>query len=345
MTAEDIAALNDQITAMARAGLPLDQGLQSLAKEMGSGELRSVTEALAADLRAGHPLPEALARQEGRLPPYYASLVTAGIKTGRLPEVLTTLSTYAQTIALTRGTILEALIYPFIILVVAFAILGGIAWTILPEFDAIFHDFGMKLPRFTELVLTVGRNIELFVLLPTFVVVVGIIVVWATWNTPWGRRLWTHAIYLIPVVGTLIRSARLAAFTDLLGMLVEYGMPLPAAFRLAGAASSDPDMAQQAYEIEDRLGHGLPLAEAFRGRGLIPEWIAWLAAAGERQSALGPALREIAAIYRKRVQTRTTILRTVFPPLIVITIAGVLVVVFAGALFLPMIKLLEGLSN
>jgi type II secretory pathway component PulF len=63
MTADELIALNEQIAGMAKAGLPLDQGLAGLAREMGYGRLRSVTAAIAKDLEAGMPLPEAIERR------------------------------------------------------------------------------------------------------------------------------------------------------------------------------------------------------------------------------------------------------------------------------------------
>src|SRR4051812_759245 len=112
MTADDLAALNEQIAAMARAGLPLDQGMDSLARDMGRGRLRSVTEELARARGGGHPPPGAPPRRQGHVPPYYANLVTVGVQTGRLPEVLATLTTYARSVAATRSVVIEALFYP-----------------------------------------------------------------------------------------------------------------------------------------------------------------------------------------------------------------------------------------
>src|SRR5207247_1261089 len=109
MNADELIALNEQIAGMARAGLPLDQGLSSLAKEMGRGRLRRVTESIASDLRDGATLPEAVARRQKELPPYYANLITAGVRTGRLPEVLATLTTYARTVAVTRTIVVDSL--------------------------------------------------------------------------------------------------------------------------------------------------------------------------------------------------------------------------------------------
>ena len=344
MTADDLTALNDQIAAMARAGLPLDQGLTSLAREMGRGQLRAVTDALARDLRAGHPLPEALARQEGRIPPYYANLVTAGIQTGRLPEVLSTLTTYARSVAATRATVFEALFYPSVVLVVGSILFGGLALFILPQFEQIYQDFGMKLPPFTELVMAISRDPVELVFIPVGILLSAVAIAWLLARfTPRGRRFWVRAIYLIPIVGSVIRSARLAAFTDLLGMLVEYGVPLPTAIRLAGNASSDPGMVERAGQVEEKLRQGVSLALAFRL--LVPDWVAWLAAAGEKRGGLAPALREIAAVYRQQVATRSAVLRSVLPSFVVIATAGVLTGAFVVAVMFPMIKLIEGLSK
>jgi type II secretory pathway component PulF len=346
MTADELTALNDQIAALARAGLPLDQGLDALARDMGRGRLRAVTAALAADLRAGHPLPEALARQEGRVPAYYANLVTAGVQTGRLPDVLATLTGYARSVATTRTIVSEALIYPAVVLVLGVALFTTLTAFVLPQFDQIFKDFGLQLPAITEFVLVLGRHPLELVVLPAAVLILGPLLARVVLRrSAWGRRVWARAVYLVPLVGGLIRTARLAAFTELLGLLVEYGVPLPAAVRLAGGASSDPDMAAQAEVVEGRLSEGTPLAEAFRGRGLVPDWVAWLASAGERRGGLGPALRETASVYRRQVDARAAVLRSVLPPFVVVVTAGTLTVFFVVAVMAPMLKLLEGLSQ
>src|SRR5437763_16063375 len=112
MTTEDLITLNEEIAAMARAGLPLDQGLAALAREMGRGRLRRVTEELAADLQAGHTLPEALERQAGRVPPFYAGPLGAAVRSGRVGDVLATLTTYARSPADLRATAANPLFYP-----------------------------------------------------------------------------------------------------------------------------------------------------------------------------------------------------------------------------------------
>jgi type II secretory pathway component PulF len=344
MTADELIALNDQIAGMAKAGLPMDQGLASLAREMGHGRLRRVTAAIAADLHAGVPLTEAVDQRRGDMPPFYSHLVAAGIRTGKLPEVLATLTAYARTVTATRSIVVESLFYPTVVMLLGAALMVLLVLTVLPQFDQVFQGFQMQLPPVTQAVLWLGRNPFITLAVPA-TIVAFLLLAWLLMRmTDRGRQGLAQITYAVPVVGTLVRSARLAAFADLMAVLVEYELPLPEAFRLAGVASSDPLMAARTDLIYTRLSSGTPLALALRGLGLLPEWVAWMAGTGERRGALAPALRQIAAIYRRQVEARSAILRSVLPACMIIATAGVLVATFAAACMMPMIKLLEGLS-
>jgi type II secretory pathway component PulF len=143
----------------------------------------------------------------------------------------------------------------------------------------------------------------------------------------------------------LIRSARLAAFTDLLAILVDHELPLPEAFRLAGEASSDPIMAAASRDVCEELGQGVSLGKAFQGRGLVPEWVSWMTGLGERRGTLGQTLHQVADMYRRQVELRVVLLRSVLPPFMIICTAGAFAFFFVFVLMLPMLHLLQGLSK
>jgi type II secretory pathway component PulF len=346
MNAEDLIALNEEIAGMARAGLPLDQGLAALAREMGKGRLQRVTAQVAEDLRAGHTLPEALDRQAGQVPPYYAGLVTAGIRSGRIGEVLATLTAYARSLADLRATVSNALFYPAIVLAFACALFAFLCFFIVPQFQQIFRDFNMTLPLLTEWAFAIGsRPLEYLVLPLVVVVVVVLLVRFVCRRTERGRLAWARFLYGIPVAGSVVRATRLAAFTELLAILVDNAVPLPEAVRLAGQASSDPLLAAAAGDIERDLGQGQPLAEVLGKRRLVPALITWMMGVGEQRGSLGKALHQVAALYRRQAELRAALLRTLLPPLLIISTAGVLVGFFVLSIMMPLIKLLEGLSK
>lgn len=344
MNPDDLAQLNNQISAMAQAGLPLDTGLGCLARDMGPGKLRAVTRELADDLHRGVTLPEALARHDKDLPPFYAGLVQAGIRTGRLAEVLQTLTTYARSISLTRWIIVESLLYPAVILVLAVVLFSGVTYFLLPLLAKPLVDFKMQLPATTRVMLRIGENLPWIVGLPAVgLSVLFLLARWYLRRSPAGREQWTRFIYSLPLLGSLIRAARLAAYVELLAIMVEHEVPLHEAIQRAGLASSDPLLESQSRTIHDQLVQGRKLGEILRGHGLLPEWVAWMTLAGERQGTLASTLRQVAENYRRQVDARAAVLRSVLPPVLILVTAGVIGIAFILTLAIPLIRMMNGL--
>jgi type II secretory pathway component PulF len=345
LSAEDLITLNDEIAGMARAGLPLDQGMAALAKEMRRGRLQRVTADIAADLRRGSTLPEAMARQAGRVPRFYAGLVAAGVRSGRISDVLATLTVYARTLADLRSLIVGALFYPAMVTLLAFTLFGFVFFYLIPQYEEIFNSFRIRLPLLTEIMIGISHHPLPVLGIPLGIAAALVIARLGMGRTGKGRRAWTRFVYGVPLVGTLLRSARLAAFTDLLGILVDHGTPLPDAFVMAGESSSDPFMAEAAGRVREDLCQGQPLGEVLRRHQLVPELVAWMTAMAERHGNLGETLHHVAAMYRRQAEMRAALLRSVLPPFLIIVTAGILVTLFIIGVALPMVRLLEGLSG
>jgi len=345
LSAEDLITLNEEIAGMARAGLPLDQGMAALAREMRHGRLQRVTADIAADLRGGSTLPEAMARQAGRVPRFYAGLVAAGVRSGRIGDVLATLTVYARTLADLRSLILGALFYPAMVMLLAFTLFCFVFFYLIPQYEEIFNSFRIKLPLITEIMIDISHHPIPVFGLPLGLVAALVFARIGMGRSGKGRRAWTRFVYGVPLVGTLMRSARLAAFTDLLGILVDHGTPLPDAFVMAGESSSDPFMAESAGQVREDLSQGQPLGEVLRRRKLVPELVSWMTAMAERRGNLGETLHHIAAMYRRQAEMRAALLRSVLPPFLIIVTATLLVGLFVLGVALPMMRLLEGLSG
>jgi type IV pilus assembly protein PilC len=342
MGPDELVLLNEEIAGMARAGLPLDQGLAALAREMTRGKLRQTTARIASDLKSGRTLPEALANQGSEVPPFYAGLVQAGIRSGRLTEVLATLTLYARALRDLRSTVRLSLFYPGVVLVFAVVLFSCVCAYVLPQFEQIFEQFDLQLPLLTVWTLKLGKYPVQLVVIPGVLLVVAVIVTQVVLRTSvTGRLHWAHVVYAVPTIGTLIRSARLAGFTELLAILVDHELPLPEAFRLAGAATSDPIMAAAARQVEHDLAQGMPLGAVMRERRLVPELIAWMTSWGEQRGRLGPTLHQVAELYRRQAEMRAAFLRYILPPFLILVTAGVLVTLFVFTMILPMYSLLR----
>src|SRR5207253_1169984 len=119
----------------------------------------------------------------------------------------------------------------------------------------------------------------------------------------------------------------------------------PEGLRLAAAASSDPVLAEGAEGAEKDVRQGLPLGEALNRHALVPKLVVWMTGFGEKQGTLGPALHQVALMYRRQAEVRAAVLRTILPPLAIVVLATILGVLFIFGLIVPVSGMMEQLGG
>ncbi len=126
VSVDQLIALNDEILALVRAGLPLERGLRDAGRDLG-GRLRLVTEALSDRMARGESLSQALAAESDRIPKLYRAVVEAGSRAGRLSVALEGLSAYARGYVEMRQAIGLAMLYPMVVVMLAYGLFVGLS--------------------------------------------------------------------------------------------------------------------------------------------------------------------------------------------------------------------------
>jgi len=130
---EELLALNEEIAALVRAGVPLELGLREYGSSM-RGAIGRLSQRLSDRMENGLSLQEALDEEGDHLPGVYRAVVEAGLRAGRLPEALETLSRVARSLLALHRQVVSALIYPAIVLVLIFLMTFAFAEYIIPVF-------------------------------------------------------------------------------------------------------------------------------------------------------------------------------------------------------------------
>src|SRR5688572_31403788 len=131
VTLDQLAALSDEIAALARAGVPLDRGLQDLASDM-PGRLGQIAEQIGKQVESGQPLEQVVAELSGALPPAYRAVLAAGLRAGRLPAALEGVAHSARRISQLRQAIGLSIVYPLVVLLVAWGLLVFVLTKLTP---------------------------------------------------------------------------------------------------------------------------------------------------------------------------------------------------------------------
>jgi len=360
ITLDNLIALNDELAALARAGVPLEAGLSALATDL-PGKLGRISGRLAEQLAAGQSLPEALASREAGIPPLYRAIVEAGIKAGRLPAALEQLGAAARRLNALARLMFIALLYPLMVVLLAY---GLFLFFIIHIAPTLYRSAPTAHPpAMLHALARLGEHVAVWG--PIFPIV--LIAVFTLW---WLRS--RRAIVLqtgvagrlfgwIPAFRRLADETRAAGLAEILALLVEHEMPLDQALRLAAEATGDPRVIRSAQELSAAIAAGGTSGQSSQSSGRsssrsldeisnfkqtgIPPLLHWLIARGRGQPELAATLRHLATVYRRRAVARAEWLRFRLPVIFTLAIGGTATLAYALLLFIPWTRLLYQLAQ
>lgn len=343
---DELIALNDEIAALVRAGIPLDRGLLDLAPDL-PDRLGQIMAALGERTARGESLSEAILAEQGHLPRLYAVVVEAGIRAGRLTAVLEKLATTARQMVELRSMAGSALLYPMIVFFLAYLLwIGFVLWT-APITAPAYESFDIKSAAWIERAAGAGSTIQYW----GPAVPLLVLGAFGAWWLLSGRALIVQSgaarrrLGWIPGGRRLLRSLQAAMFADVLSLLVEANAPLDESIALAAEASGSWLIEGEAERLVARLRQGAPLEECLTEAPGFPPLLCWLVQTGQQQGALDAALRHAAETYRERARQRAEAARLLLPLLLTIGIGGGTVLAYGLLLFWPWTSLLKSLSE
>ena len=339
MTLDDLIALNDEIAALVRAGVPLETGLAELGGDL-PGRLGKYTVVLAQRIARGESLAQAITDDSGQLPAAYRAVVEAGVRSGRLPAALEAVADSARRLSGTYRITAIAIMYPLLVLLVAWCGLLAFTCVVAPRFAAMFLAFHVPGQGFFAALARAGQNAWYWG--PIVPVAVLLLMAFGWLGRAEGR--WAEWLFgWAPWLGQMVRCSRTATFLEVLTLLLENQTPLPEAVVLAAEASGDPNTLQWARQMATMLQNGQ--TEPAAGGPAFPPLVKWLLLAAGRDGALLPAVRHAAAAYHRRARHQSELLRLLLPIFLTIAVAGSITALYAVALFAPYAAMLRAMAG
>jgi type IV pilus assembly protein PilC len=341
--ANEFLLFNQQLESLTKAAIPLEKGLRTLAADAGSPRMRNLLNEIAFDLEAGVPIEQAIEKRQKHFPPLYGIMLRAGIKTGRLSEMLTCLNRHLQIVQHTRQIVAEAVAYPLMVFLLAAIIISAVFIIVIPTFSEILSDMSdgrAGLPMLTQLILTIANYVPQF-WAGVAIVLTILLLFWK--GLPLfsaGRCTQERTLQTIPIFGKIHKNGILTRMCESMAMLIDSGCPLPESFRMAARSSGSERAIQDSYLLAEQIEKGYPVLEAGAVCRMLPPLMLYSIQLGGQRNSLKENLLELSRMYAQQTFGMQARLQTILMPLMIITI-GVIVGTTVLALFLPMVKVIQ----
>jgi type IV pilus assembly protein PilC len=330
---EEFVIFNQQFLTLVRAGLPIVQALDLLAKRQRNQYFRSLLEDVRDRTKGGDLLSQAFEKQ-GAFPKIYSTTLMAGEKSGNLDDVLSRYVAFQRMGLSFRKKLIASLVYPVLLIVGVIGLITMLVTFVIPKFALLFSDLNQKLPAMTEFTITTAMAARHY--LPVLVVVaVGIYFLVNRWaKTQQGSEMLDRIKLGMPLLGSIWQRYQIAVFSRMMSTLLSGGLPLVTSLETAGQSMSSRLIVHGIEDATRSVREGKTLAHSLEGTGVFPELAVEMVEVGEATGALPTMLSSIAEFYEEDVQTALAAAMSLIEPVILV-VMGLVVGFILISLYLP----------
>jgi type IV pilus assembly protein PilC len=339
ISGRDVAVFSRQLATMMAAGVPMVQGFEIVAGGQSNPRMKTMLTDIKTDIEGGSALNEALGKYPVQFDELFVNLVKAGEGAGVLDTVLDTIATYKENIENIKGKIKKAMFYPAAVLSVAVLVSCVLLIFVIPQFEAVFKNFGAELPAFTQMLVNMSRFMVSYwwMMLGIFIgIVFGILFLYK--RSERFQHLVGRSLLKIPVIGLILRQSAIARYARTLGVTFRAGVPLVEALDSVANATGSVVYNDAVKRIREDVSVGHQLQLAMRQTSLFPNMVVQMVAIGEEAGALDKMLFKVAEFYETEVNNAVDALSSLLEPLIMVVI-GVVVGGMVVGMYLPIFKL------
>ncbi|OYY61507.1 MAG: type II secretion system protein F [Burkholderiales bacterium 28-67-8] len=336
---KDIAVFTRQLSTMMRAGVPLIQSFDIVARGSPNPRLTKLLTDIRSDVETGSSLSSAFRKHPLYFDALYCNLVEAGEAGGILEALLDRLAIYQEKTMAIKNKIKSALIYPVAVLVVAFVVLAVIMIFVIPAFKDVFTSFGADLPAPTLIVIAMSEFFVSYWWAIFGSLGGGIYFFMESWKrSERMQKTMDRLLLRVPVFGDLVNKSAIARWTRTLSTMFAAGVPLVEALDSVGGASGNAVFAEATEAIQKDVSTGSSLTTSMQTTGVFPNMVLQMCSIGEESGSLDQMLGKAAEFYEDEVDEAVKGLSSLMEPFIIV-ILGTLIGGIVVSMYLPIFKI------
>jgi type IV pilus assembly protein PilC len=336
---KDITFFTRQLATMLRAGVPLLQAFDIIARGHSNARFSRLMMDIKNKVETGSSLSQAFREYPKHFDALYCNLVQAGETAGMLDAILDRLATYMEKILAIKGKIKSALFYPITVLVVALVVTWIIMVFVIPSFKSVFASFGANLPWLTLLVIAISDFFVKWWWAIFIITAATLVALRLAFKRSEALRYLVHRYSLkIPIIGTILEKATIARWTRTLQTMFAAGVPLVESLDAVGGASGNMVYIAATKRIQTDVSTGTSLTNAMGAVNLFPSMVIQMTQIGEESGSLDNMLGKIADFYEREVDDAVAALSSLLEPVMIVFL-GIFVGGLVVAMYLPIFKL------
>ncbi|MFH1288949.1 MAG: type II secretion system F family protein [bacterium] len=330
-----------ELSVLLKAGLTMTHSLTILEEKVENVSFQRVISDIKKKVEGGGALSDALNTYPDIFSSMFVSAIKVGETSGNLVHILEGQSAYLKKVISLRRTVISALIYPLILLVISISVVIILLAFVVPTFSRLYEDMHKTLPAATVFLLSISNFVKnYFSILVISIFPIGYaLVLW--YRTENGRLIADRFKLKIPLVGKILTKYSLSQLTKMLATALRGGIPLITSLRVAGGTLENKYLSFCIKEIIPKIEGGIGFAESMEGITIVPNMTVEMIAVGEATGSLEDMLENVSNFYDEEIDMYLASFTALIEPFMILFM-GLLVGGIVITMYLPIFQMASG---
>lgn len=335
----DITHFSRELLLLFTAGIPLATALSIMEASSATPSMRSLTCHIKKQIEEGHLLSAALRSQKKYFDDIFLHFIAAGEQSGQLEQVLRHIIHHRERMTSLKRTLLKALYYPTMVLLVALAVTVGLLLFVVPQFEALFSGVGATLPSMTRGVIYLAQHLRSIGFTGLIILLASTFLFYFSVRRIRSLKLYWQILLLhLPFVGLVIKEMIIARCFYTLAMMLQAGLPLLDGLQIVSKIANHLRFETAFISISKQIQAGNTLHDSLKNKKLFSNRVLQMVTIGEESGHLDAMLLSISEFYAERVNDKVNTFSQLLEPIMMVflsVVVGTLVV----AMYLPIFRL------
>ena len=332
-----------ELQVMIGSGISMLEALQTLESHAINRKLKMMAHAIQGEIMKGRTFSEAINYlYHDIFGEIFLDLCITGENTGELPRTFDRMLTMLRKQDEIKGQIIQALIYPCILVFMMLGVLIFFAKVVFPKFMAFILTNGGSIPPLSQAVM----DLMTFVGSYWYLCIIGLFgicgAIFFLASNEYSREFFDRILVKIPIVKDFVNYINLSNYMCIMSISYECGVPFTKSILLAEKSVSNCVVKERAKNTTVWVSKGVPFSEALEKAALLPASLITMIAAGEKAGNLTKMMKDCVEVIDKKVNMVLSALTKAFEPAMLIGLGG-MVLLLAMAFFQMYLSMITSL--
>ena len=338
ISTKDLALLTRQLATLIESALPIEEAILAVAEQCEKPRQKNMMMAVRSKVVEGHSLADSMGDFPHVFDQLFRAMVAAGEKSGHLDTVLERLADYTEKRQQTRNVMIQAMVYPTIMVLVAFAIVTLLLTHVVPQIVDQFDTMGQELPGVTKFLINMSEWFQNYIFHTVFIIVT-LIFIFGRFMRNDAFRLRVHRFILgFPVFGKVIKGLNTSRFASTLSILTASAVPILEGMRISGQVLLNDYIKKLIAESAMMVQEGSSLKVALSKTKIFPPMMMHMIASGEKSGELQQMLSRAANNQDREFEMQVSVALSILSPMLILAMAGIVFFIVI-AILLPIVSL------